>query len=333
MGLKKTEERVNRDDVYKSISDIDIFTFYLGSFKFRKAYHSVFRVDKDASCWVYINKAGKLIYNDIVTKEKLDAFAFVAKKYSLSYGEAIRKVACDFGIIKCENAPIVKERDWGALTRYEEELKKETIINIEYDKWTYDALQYWKRYTITEEELQANDVYNIGKLRINGRYINNYGATLRFGYLQEHKEKILYKIYQPEGSPEYKWISNIPLNVPFHYNKLKYESDTLIITKAVKELILFKRYFPEVISLQNESQASLREVTLNFLKKKYKYIYLFFDSDSTGIRNAKEYEERGLIPIYLPENVVAPDLKDSADLVKKYGIKAFEKWLKLNELI
>ncbi len=333
LGLKNVNKKISREDIYNKIDDVQIFSYYFGEFKFRKSYSSVFRKDSTPSTGFYINKAGKVIYNDITTREKLDAFAFVAKKYGLSYGEAIIKVGCDFGVIPCENPPVVKAKDFDLARRYEEELKKETIISIEYDKWTHEALNYWKQYTITEKELEDNDVYNVAKLRINNRYINNYGGNLRFAYALEHKNKLHYKIYQPEGSPEYKWITNIPLHVNFGYNKLKYESDTLIITKSVKELILFRRYFPEVISLQNESQASLRDVTLNFLKKKYKYIYLFFDGDETGVKNAKEYEKRGIIPIYLPEKIITSDLKDSADLVKKYGIKQFERFLKINELI
>lgn len=331
MGLVN-KIQVDREQIYEQVTDMEIFNFYLGDFRFRKTYPSVFRTDNNPSCGIYINKSGKLIYNDITTKEKLDAFAFVAKKYNISYREAVNKVACDFGVITCEGAPIVRKKDLNAALKYEEELKKETIIEVQSGKWDAAALEYWSQYTITERELKDNNVYNVAKLKINDNSINNYYSTLRFAYALQHKDKLLYKIYQPQGLSEYKWITNIPLHLPFGYNKLTYESDTLIITKSVKELILFKRYFPECIALQNESQSSLREVTLNFLKKKYKNIYLFFDSDNTGVRNAKEYEMRGLRPIYLPQKVVSPSLKDSADLVYYYGIEQFERFLKLNKL-
>lgn len=318
MGLKKT---ITKEEILSKIDDEKLFNFYLGEFDYKKSYSSVFRTDDTPSCGIYINKRGRLIYNDIAKNEKLDIFAFVAKKFNISYQSAIQKIAEDFKYIKDKEFTPV------------ERVPKDTKIDIQCGKWSFGPLEYWKRYTITQKELEENNVFNVRKLYINNKVINNFDGTLRFAYTLNYKGKILKKIYQPEGDKMYKWITNIPLHIPFGYDSLKFKSDNLIITKSVKEMIIFKRYFTDVIALQNESSASLRDVTIDFLLKKYKNIYLFFDGDSTGILNSKYYETKGLKPIYIPEDIVSESLKDSADMVKIMGIAYFENFLKSNKLL
>lgn len=321
MGLIQTErENVN---LYDLISDESIFNYYFGAFSFNRCYNSSFRKDNNPSTGFYTNKIGKIIYNDITTGEKLDAIAFVAKKYFLTYSEAIKKIKADLNLIKENPAP--------PITRKRE--TKDTKIDIEIGNWDAAHLNYWKDYTITQEELEAEDVYVIDKLKINGKLIPNYRYNLRFGYIINYKGNSYKKIYEPMAPKENKWLSNIPLFLPFGYNKLKYQSDTLIIQKSVKDLILTKRYHTDCISLQNESRAALRENTLDFLKTKYKRIIVVADNDKTGIAACEDYRQRGCEAFHLPEDLYEKGITDCSDLVKTYGIGTLERWLIVNNII
>ena len=325
MGLKNTN-RINREDIYAQHSSSDLFNYYFGSFSFGRCYPSVFRKDDNPSTGFYVNRAGYTIYNDITTGEKLDVFAFVAKKHNLSYSEAVKQVYDEFkiGLIDSTNfKPIV----------HVPQTKKDTTIEIVYKKWDQDGLDYWKQYSITEKELTENEVYNVKKLIINGQERPNYLNELRFAYILEYKDKFYKKIYQPYSSKEFKWKTNCPIYLPFGYNKLSYMTDTLIVCKSVKEMIIFKKFFPDVIAVQNESPASLREVTIKKLKEKYKKIYIFFDIDEPGLKAVTHYEELGLTPIYLPTSALKNNVKDSADFVGFYGLRKFEEFLKYKKLI
>lgn len=333
MPLKIGEERVNKDDVYKKIDDAQIFGFYFGPFKFRTTYPSVFRRDRNPSTGFYINKNGRIIYNDIATGEKLDAFAFVGKLHGLDYGEAVRKVALDFGVIKGDRSPLISLESLKKPNQLEEQLKKETTIEITYDKWSYDYLHYWEEYGIEKKELEENDVFPISKLYINHKFIPNFRGNLRFAYILNYKENCYKKIYEPFAEKRYKWFNNIPLYLPFGFNTLPKKDDTLIITKSQKERIIFLKYFNEVIALQNESVGALRDSTLEYLKSKYKNIFLFFDIDKTGLENASKYLERGVTPIYLPLNLEEKGIKDCGDFVKTFGLKKFEQFLIYNKVI
>lgn len=327
MGLKNITI-ITKDDIYKKVDDNSLFDYYFGSFKLNKCYTSVFRADNNPSTGFYINRNGVLIYNDISTGEKLDIFSFVAKKYMITYRDAINKIAKDFNIIGSKDY-----KDKGEIiVKREPIIRKDTTIDITFDKWKENELDYWKQYYITEKELNDNDVYAVRKLTINGEERPNYLAELRFAYVLEYKDKFYKKIYQPL-SKEGKWRTNCPIYIPFGYNKLTYSTDTLVVCKAVKEMIILKKFFPDVIAVQNESSSSLRDITIEKLKKKYKKIYLFFDIDDPGLKAAHYYKEKGFIPVYLPLTLRETDIKDSADFVKEYGIKRYSDFLKYNNLI
>ena len=334
MGLIKSP-KITCDFVLSNVDEAQIFSQYFGEFDLKKVYPSVFRKDNNPSTGFYIGNSGKLIYNDIATGEKLDCFAFVAKLYGITYAEALKKVACDFGVIHCEGVTPFEKSDIRKSNLISDKIKEETIIEIVADEWTDVYLDFWKQFSITQEELVQENVYPIKKLLINGDYIPNYSRNVRFAFVLNHNGHCYKKIYTPfVRDKKFKWVNNIPIYIPFGYDSLPYASDTLLITKAQKDRILFKKYFTDVLGLQNESPASLRDNTINHLKKKYKRILINTDSDEAGINAAKYYQEKGLEPLQLPEIFyVKYDIKDVGDLVKQFGLSKFEKFLQYKNLI
>lgn len=326
MGLSNKIKRISREEVERRIDAAQAFSYYFGNFKFGKCYNSVFRRDKNSSTGFYLSKSGKIIYNDLSTGDKYDCFAFVAKKFNLSYGEAIQKIACDFGLIDCKS-PAIDVSTLKKLEDYEEELGKETVIDVEYAPWSWRELDYWSKYHITEAELAANDVYNVGRLVINNQRIANYRGDLRFCYIEPYGDKIYKKIYQPEGDARFKWVSSTPLWLLGGHSRLSYAQDTLLVLKATKDRIIASKYHTDTVSLQNESVAALKDVTLDFLKSKYKRIIVLTDSDKAGVATAEAYCERGVEGVSFPEEY-GKEIKDLADLTRYKGLKSVEFYLK-----
>jgi hypothetical protein len=123
-------EPINSQFVLSRVSDAQIFSHYYGKFELGKVYPSVFRKDRSPSTGFYVGKTGKLIYNDIATSEKLDCFAFVAKLQNISYGEAIRRVAADFGFIHSSKGCVVTLDTLRHGLSVDKEAKKKTIIQL-----------------------------------------------------------------------------------------------------------------------------------------------------------------------------------------------------------
>lgn len=328
MGLLQTKQKVSRDFILSKLEEGQIWEHYFGSFSFDKSYNSVLRKDRTASTGFYISRSGKIIYNDLATGTKHDIFSFVGALYNLSYGDAINKIAEDFGLI----GNMVKRIEKTAYIA-PEYVKKDTKIDIEYKKWDDAALSYWKDYYITQRELEENDVYNVNKLRINSKFIPNMRGNLRFAYILNHEGKVYKKIYEPHAPKEFKWFNNTPIYLVGGHDKLKFNNDTLILLKSTKDMMVVRKLHPECLQLQNESTAALKDVTLEFLKTKYKKIVGILDNDTRGIEACEEYRQRGIETYHLPVELHAKSIKDPADLVKAFGMDCLKRFLINNKII
>lgn len=327
-------QKVNCDFVLSKVDSAQIFYAYFGEFvPYKRVYKSVFRRDSKPSTGFYYNEKGKLVYKDFGTGDKYDCFAFVAKLYNLTYGEAIKKIACDFGLInaQCSDFPIERKKIVKS-EKFDKKIKEETTIQVIPCAWTKTQLDYWADYWISKTELEENNVFAVKKLYLNKKPIRDEEKGLRFAYLLKTPKKEYMKIYAPFNE-QFKWISNIPLHIPFGVDSLKYDSDTVIITKSVKELILWKKFFSNVIATQNESESSLNNSLISHLCGKFKQRIIAWDADEVGVENCKKFNDKGFGYINTPRILLDQGIKDFGDLVKVYGLDGMKKFLKTKNLI
>jgi hypothetical protein len=326
-------EPINRDFILSKISDSQIFYQYFGKFEIGKVYSSKFRKDKNPSTGFYVNKTGRLIYNDISTSEKLDCFAFVAKLFNISYSEAIKKVAVDFGIIDGVSTTIINPETYTSGLQIDTDCKKKTIIQFKPDSWKEEYLTYWREFEITKDELISEGVYPIKDLYINKKKIYNKDNHLRFAYVEKYKGEEFVKIYSPHD-PQMKWVSNIPLNVPFGLSDLKFKSDTVIITKSKKDLMVLKKIFTDVIATQNESESSLSNEVQELLLNNFSKAYIFWDNDPTGVDNCKKFNARGFRYFNIPREYYEKfKIKDASDYIAFYGVDALKELFEIKHIL
>ena len=328
MALKQT---ITREFLVEKIGDENIFNYYFGDFDLNKSYHSVFRTDNKKSTGFYVSKHGSIIYNDFTTCEKYDFVHFVMKLYSLSYYFALQQIAIDFNLIKG-----TKSSSKPAIVKHINQPKKkpEKIIKVGVVSFKEYHLKYWEQFAITKEELKNNHVYAVNNLYINGFQISTEDNELRFAYLFKDGEKEYLKIYSPYDS-DYKWVSSVPLSLIYGIEELPHISDTLYITKSVKDCIVLKKFFTDVIAFQNESKDACTKETMKVLKKQYKRIVLIFDCDPPGKKAAEWYKENYNLELYfMPTNAYEKyGIKDCSDFVKHFGLTIFKQYLKYIKLL
>lgn len=321
-------QRLSKDTLLQKVDTQSIFNHYFGPFVcYRKSYPSIFRKDSTPSTGFFVNGQGEVVYSDLATGEKWGAIAFVMKLYNITFQEAIEKIARDFGITQGSNqaepvARIVKQKIAP---------KEDKIIEITTSGWNTANLQFWKDYHISQDELEKHKIFPVNKLFINGFQVkndNNYG---RFAFLFQTPQKEYLKIYSPYEK-EFKWISNCPLKIPFGHEDLEYKSDTLIITKSLKDMITCRKFFSDVIALQNESLAAFDDELLMPIIEKYKTIIVWFDCDKAGVKALEPYKEKGFITYSFPKKFLGFNVKDPSDFVKKWGLNYFKIFLKQDEL-
>jgi len=102
-------------------------------------------------------------------------------------------------------------------------------------------------------------------------------------------------------------------------------SDTLIITKSLKDVMTLKEMEIESIAPQSEL-STIPSAIIKKIQEHYKHIYILYDNDKTGIYGSNNLAKT--IPhskeIMVPINTQA---KDISDLVKKIGIDKAKKCL------
>ena len=178
-------------------------------------------------------------------------------------------------------------------------------------------LKYWAQYEISLDELKLNNVYSIDYSYINHKLIS-YFDKIRYAYYIHPK---YFKLYTPL-SKDNKWLSNCPIDVPFNIDTPRI-SDTLIVTKSLKDKMVLSKIYTDVVAVQNESLNAVQGVIE--LSKEYKDIIIFFDNDEPGIKAAEDVKnELGWNNIMIPREFIETD---PSDFVKTYSMKELRQLL------
>lgn len=331
--FRNIKTTVSKDELYQFITPESIFQFYFGDFRLRKTFSSPFRIDKNPSFGFYYNRMGEIVCNDIVSKEKLDAIGFVAKLHTISRKEAIYKIMNDFNI-ECESIYNKKhQKIISKVISESEKRRKETKIQIVRKNFTTDDKNYWNKWQFSEKELEQEFIYSVEKLYINGNKIPLKKTEICFAIYQQNKEKTkgYFKILQPFSKN--KWISNIPLDLPFGIDRLPYSSEHLIITKSAKDRMCLKKIFSDVLGTQNESINAVINCVPE--SKLYKKTTVIFDADSPGVNACIEITKKYNwnyfnTPFYLYKE---KNITDIAEYVEYFGYKTLTKLLKEKQIL
>lgn len=328
----KAPEKLNKDFILSKIDDVSIFGYYHGPFKLNEASHSRFRKDKNASCGFYVSKSGKIVYNDMArVGESYDAFSYVSKLYNLSFSDTIKRIAKDFGLITGEPEPMAAKAV-KSLKHFNKNFKKETKIHFSSAKWTEENLAFWKQFHITKKELEDDGNFAIKDLYINGFKIPNEKGEYRYALTEIINGEQLTKVYSP-NSNTFKWVTNIPTEVPFGLNSLT-PGDYCFTSKAKKDRLVLKKFLPNVIAAQSEQKAAMPDKLIKKLKFNYQKNYIGFDNDETGLEAMDELGQHGFIPCFLPVKWREENgMKDFSDLAKIGGLEGVELFLKSKNII
>jgi len=316
---------ITKDFILKNLDDSYIFTYYFGSFKLGRAYNSFFdKGDQKPSTMFYLASNGRITYLDFRTGEKLDCFSFVQKLFGYTFKEALERIAADFGLID-SNTIKVSKKVLEEASKLDKEEKGQCLIQFEPDIWTRENLKFWRRGEITEEELVKERVYPIKKLYLNHQEIFNSLGIDRYAYPEEYGDKQMgVKVYSPEDK-QMKWLSSLPLQIPFGLNDLPYADNKIIIQKSKKDKLISQKFFTDVIATQNESEAALSDEVQTMIHRRYSHAIIIWDNDPTGVENCTKFNIKGFDYFNIPKiEYTKYGIKDCFDYVSHYGLEALE---------
>jgi hypothetical protein len=299
------------ESILEAVDEYLLYCFYLGyEPELRIPYESPIREEGDpdvrASFSLFNNTvgiceyrwkdSGRGITGDIFTLVKLltgassliDTYGIIRRQMELGFGEEQQK----------EGTKLVYPR--------RPEAKGSCTIKVTSRAFTQEAIDFWLSFGISLKTLERYNVTQVRCMWFREEQKNAiYPRGLCFAYRIIEK----YKIYQPFDKM-FKFCNNYTEEYIEGLLQLPYKSDTLIITKSLKDVMLLHELGYEAVSPRSESTL-VHKNTLAYLESKYSKIVILFDNDMRHRGDEYTYPK-----VYVP---LESGTKDLSDYRKKYG--------------
>ena len=316
------------ENVLKRVSEHDIYAYYLGhDFILGKTIHSPFRKDNNPSFSIIIGKNNRLHHFDYADSEKSGDFInFVCQLFLINSSQALMKIDHDFNLGLNSSYDPLQVTDFSRVEKtVSPQLQGDykAFIQVRSRRFTDAELAYWGAYHIDQKTLIDNNVFGVKELFLDRKRYPLRG-DLCFAYMfEDDKHNVSWKIYWPERKKQDKWISNCPHDLMSNINKINSGNDYVIVTKSKKDEMVLSLFLPHVCSVQAESIFSINQNNLSTLQS-CTNVFINFDSDETGVKSSRYYNQFGFKWINCPKDYKDPKgkpIKDFADLGRYYGIE------------
>lgn len=326
------QPKITKELILSKFSEEQLMEYYLHIPVKKGLFRSPLRRDKQPTCSFYRNSKRILIFKDFATGQHLNVFDVVQSLFNCNYFEALRIIANDFNIVKDKN--LCKNPGKINLNPIKIKDKEISKIQIEIQEFTKNELKWWGKYGITKEILERFSVYSCKHVFLNDQL---FAASQQhcpiFGYYGKKYQGLeLWRCYFPKRT-SFRFITNWPSKKIQGFDQLPKTGKLLIITKSMKDVMCL--YSCGITACApNSENLFISDVVLEDLKKRFKYIVVFYDNDRPGLINMakirKEHPE--LIYTYIPHKYGS---KDISDFYKDHRrtktlnlIKEFVLWLK-----
>jgi hypothetical protein len=313
------EPKVTKDFLLSKNNEETYLAYYLEMPLKKGLFRSPLRKDSHVTCSLFRGKSGRLYFKDFATGECLTFEGVVMAKYGCNYHEALNIIAKDFGLIKGNSnyKPIIKQESF--------KIDKQTFIQVQIKDFSNAELKWWNSFGISQKTLSKYNVFSCDTVFLNGSiYAQSNQHTPIFGYYFGKKENIeQWRIYMPTRK-EMRFIGNVSTKTIQGYKQIPKNGKVLIITKSMKDSMLFYELGIPAIAPNSETQK-VSNTLLDDLKQRFKYIIYMYDNDLPGITNLnkirKEYPD--LYYYWIPRGTGAKDISDYYKMYGKEKTKSF----------
>ena len=294
-------------------------------------YNSPFRVDHNPDCYFILNDQNKLKFVDWGNPDytHLDCFEAIKLYYGLTtYLEVIHTI---YDALLANQRPGVVEGN--SLRIPMEKMKPhKTEIKILKRDFSEDDERFWSQFGITEEQLILDQVFPVAAALLDTRKgLKELNFQREIVYCDDNFSSGNRKLYFPKRTKEdkFRFITNCNNNDIGGISQLDYQLDYILITKSHKDYRVLKNMgILNVVYFSNEGQIPKKEV-LEELLLKFKFVYILYDNDSTGIKAAINLKTKVYEASLIHAEIIILSYqyksKDASDLYKAMGAeKAYE---------
>lgn len=312
-NLEAAYNNISLNDITNKLSEYELWKYYCPNFEdVNKPFRSSLYDDNNPDCRIYYSN-GRLMYKDFGSGHLFGIYDYIQFKYSCTFQEALRIIANDFKLSNSDIKAVLRPKI-DVLNNHID--KSKSYIEIEPQGFTIADFNYWQQYKIPLELLEEYNVYSCKTV-----WLIKPDKTIRFEYSRTNpifayrfssNGKYSYKIYFPLSSDKrYKWLfSGGSQNDIEGYDQLSLFGDILILTKSLKDCMVYRLLGYDAISLQGETNRLEGDFVRKLLKR-FNQIIINYDNDDEGIKNTNR-----LMKQYSFKSFYIDDYKDLSDYVK-----------------
>lgn len=323
------------ENIHKKVTDAEIFRHYFGDYKIGKYYKSPLRGDDLVPSFNFYVKNDQIRYKDWGHSEG-SCFDFIKLLKGLSFRETLCLINQDMnlGLNGATVNHVVKYDQYSKLKLEDTKTYSKVILRDwqEYDK------KYWEQYKIKSQTLIKFNIYPGKELWTrkdgydwNKTWINTQDNPMYVYLIKEYELKdTLYfdkqgiKCYRPyqtteyNRNPRFKWFTGVRGNYIQGLEQLPKFGNILFITSSLKDVCTLHEIGISAIA-PNAEGTPLPAKLIDYLKTRFKDIYVNYDSDDPGVNASIKFTQQFNLNYWnIPKEY---ETKDVSDFVKKYSQK------------
>lgn len=278
-------QKITKELILSRYSEEQLYEYYLGdNFIMGGRIRSPLRNDKDPSFSLYYHRNGSIYWKDFTTGKFGGIWTLISEMFDIDYYGAIHKAYADLvSSLPVALNPIID-------TNAYKKSKESKVITVELREWQNYDTNYWSKYDIDQRLLKLFNVNLVQKVDINNNtlwYNSRFNPIYQYLFSDES-----FKCYRPLGDKGNKWTGNAKSNIIMGLDQLPEHCDLIIITKSLKDVMVYRNLGYFAVSPIAEG-VYLSSEQLALLKSRCDRILISMDFDLCGIRTTKYYKSLG----------------------------------------
>jgi hypothetical protein len=289
-------------------------------------------------------------YKDLAEGSAGDVFKFIKQYAAHQFGEDLftRGDAIKFIDRQLQLGMFTAEGPVKVAQKRVFEAKVTTNLYYKSRSFTTTDLDYWGKLGQTKEDLDFWGVKSVRYLLAENGLVRKEFRHKELCFVYEFFDKE--KLYQPQATRAFKFRNTCPGDDYRYYQGFKQLRGrdngvkTLIVTKSMKDVMVFYKYFNEKLGIPvdviapHAESINLSEKFVDGVKGAYDRIICVSDFDLAGVKFANQCKRFGFEPMFVDTNRVIINGKakvidkDVSDYLTNWGEKKTLKLLKSWEL-
>ena len=315
MVVEKTSSSISKTEIFNKFSETEVLcTVFPEITEIPCLICSPLRTDNNPSFSIYMDNNNHIRFKDHGNSGIQGGLIDLLCKYwNCTFNQCIDKI-CTL-MIK-ESDITIKPKQIKTFTRKESDTLSKLQVTIR--PWRDYDYEYWKSYGITRQWLKYAEIYPISyKIITKKDSLTDKGKKYVFPadkyaycFVERKEGKLQLKVYQPFNKNGFKWCSKMDASVIGLWTKIPEYGDRVIICSSLKDaLVISCQLHIPTLCLQGEGY-NISDTAIKELKRRYKKIFISFDTDEAGKMDGKKLAERTGFTNVIPDLGTEKDFSD-----------------------